>query len=174
MIHQTSENCKIIITGPDASGKSAAINAVSERFTTSAEEGITDTKSDSADAMDYGMVKMPSGEIVHLYGTPGQERFDNMWEILTEDGLGLLLMINNASKAPLEDLDYYLDAFGKFIGRTSLAIGVTNMDSVDNPTIEEYNDHLAKKNMKYPVFEVDAREQRDVKILLQELLYTLH
>ena len=30
---------------------------------------------------------------VHLFGTPGQDRFDFMWEILCEGALGLLVLV---------------------------------------------------------------------------------
>ncbi len=34
-------------------------------------------------AMDYGTMTLDAKEKIHLYGTPGQERFNFMWDILT-------------------------------------------------------------------------------------------
>ena len=41
-------------------------------------------------AMDYGVMHLDDGEKIHLYGTPGQARFDFMWDILTTGGIGLI------------------------------------------------------------------------------------
>lgn len=178
MLNEEIQNSyKIIISGPVASGKTTAINTLSDITTVSTEEIATDQtkdiKQDTTVAMDYGMLEMPDGSIVHLYGTPGQERFNYMWEILAEGSLGLLILINNKSKTPFDDLDYYINAFSSFIGETSLAIGVTNMDSVAEPSIDQYNKHLHSKGKNYPVLDTDARDERDMKILLQALLYSL-
>ena len=177
MTEEITEVHKIIITGPVASGKTMAINTLSDIATVSTEEAATDETKDIKEgttvAMDYGMLELPGGQVVHLYGTPGQERFNYMWEILTEGGLGLLMLINNKSKNPFEELDYYIDSFSDFINKTSLAIGVTHMDKSNSPSIEQYQAHLESRNMSYPVFDVDARNEKDLKILLQALLYSL-
>lgn len=171
------ENYKIVFTGPVASGKTTAINAISGITTVATEEIATDKtkdlKKNTTVAMDYGMLKMPSGDIVHIYGTPGQERFSYMRDILTEGSLGLILLINNNSSTPFKDMDYYIAAFNEFINKTSLVIGVTHMDETNKPSIKNYHNYLSSKRKKYPVFEVDPREDRDIKILLQALLYSL-
>ena len=171
------QSYKIIFTGPVAAGKSTAIISISDIPPVSTEELASDetkdVKQNTTVAMDYGLLKLPDGDSVHLYGTPGQDRFNYMWEILTEGGLGLALLVNNASDAPLDDLDYFLEAFKDFISNTAVAVGVTNMDKAAKPSISDYHEHLAKKDMKIPVFDVDAREKADVQILVQALLYSL-
>lgn len=168
---------KIIFTGPVAAGKSTAIISISDIPPVSTEELASDetreVKQNTTVAMDYGMLKLPDGDAVHLYGTPGQDRFNYMWEILTEGGLGLVLLINNAAEKPFDDLDYFIEAFSDFISDTALAIGVTNLDNTSEPTISQYHEHLAQKDMKFPIFDVDARDKTDVQILLQALLYSL-
>jgi hypothetical protein len=47
------------------------------------------------------------------------------------------------------------------------------MDEKNKPNIKSYYKYLAKQGKKYPIFEVDPREDRDIKILLQALLYSL-
>lgn len=176
-MEESYENYKIVFTGPVASGKTTAINSISGIPTVSTEEKATDetqhVKHDTTVAMDYGILKMPSGGIVHLYGTPGQERFSYMREILVEGSLGLILLINNTSSEPFKDMDHYISAFSDFIDKTSLVIGITHMDEKFQPSISQYHKYLANKQKKYPIFEVDPREDRDIKILLQALLYSL-
>jgi signal recognition particle receptor subunit beta len=85
----------------------------------------------------------------------------------------LVLLINNTSESVFADLDHYIDAFSDFIEKTYLVIGVTHMDKVASPTINQYYQYISKKYKNYPIFEVDARKERDIKILLQALLYSL-
>ncbi len=83
---------KIIFAGPVGAGKTTAIKSLSDIPVMTTDEDATDMttnrKPQTTVAMDYGLLKLEGGERVHLYGTPGQERFDFMWDILTEGGLG--------------------------------------------------------------------------------------
>ncbi len=177
MTNDSPNSYKIIFTGPVASGKTTAITTISGIPTLSTEEKATDEtkkiKEDTTVAMDYGMLEISDGNIVHLYGTPGQERFSYMREILIEGGLGLVLLINNKSPSAFDDIDHYINSFKDFIDKTFLVIGVTHMDTKEKPTMNQYYDYLATYHKNYPVFEIDARQERDVKILLQSLLYSL-
>jgi signal recognition particle receptor subunit beta len=127
-------------------------------------------------AMDYGVLNLPGGEKVMLYGTPGQERFNFMWEILSEGGIGLVLLINNANPDPLADLQGYLHAFKDFISKTAVTIGVTHMDRAEAPDLDAYRTRLASLGHQPPpaVFRVDARSRDDVAMLVKALLYTLN
>lgn len=168
---------KIVFAGPVGAGKTTSIASISdiEPFTT--EEAATDEvrhlKDKTTVAMDYGLMELGNGEHLHLYGVPGQVRFDFMWEIIVEGGIGLILLLNNESEKPLEEMDFYLDSFKDYIERTALAVGVTRMQPGRGPDIDDYVERLAKRGMKAPVFEVDGRRPEDVITLVQSLLYTL-
>ena len=124
-------------------------------------------------AMDYGILKLDGGEQIHLYGTPGQERFDFMWEILTTGGLGLVLLIDNTRDNPMKDLAFFFNAFSDFIKKTSVVVGITQTDLIKKPKIEDYRNQLKELDFNVPIFEVDAREKRDVSLLVQSLLHSL-
>lgn len=170
-------NYKIIFTGPVGAGKSTAIASISdiEPFTT--EEVATDEtmerKEKTTVAMDYGLIKLDNNERIHLYGTPGQERFNFMWEVLSMGGLGLIILIDNQRPDPFMDLQFYINAFKKFIKDTAMAIGVTRCDTGNGPNINDYNRVVKDMNLKAPVFEIDARERKDVNYLMQALLFSL-
>ena len=169
---------KIIFAGPVGAGKTTAIRSLSDIPIVATDEDATDMtanrKPQTTVAMDYGLIKLDNGERVHLYGTPGQERFDFMWDILTEGGLGLVLMLDNSRTNPFQDMSFYINAFKGFIEETQLVIGVTRMDEVRKPELAEYAKHLAASfDMVVPVFEVDAREKRDVSLLVQALLFSI-
>lgn len=168
---------KIIFTGPVGAGKTTAIESISDtppvRTDASASDMTKTKKSSTTVAMDYGIMNLAGGEKIHLYGTPGQERFDFMWDILTTGGIGLVLLLDNTRADPFQDMKFFLDSFQKFIAETNVAIGVTQMDLSNKPTINDYHSQLQAMGIKPPVFSVDARVKNDVSLLVQSLLYSL-
>ena len=168
---------KIIFTGPVGAGKTTAISSISDippvKTDAAASDMTKNRKSTTTVAMDYGVMNLEGGEKVHLYGTPGQERFDFMWDILTNGGIGLILLLDNTRADPFQDMRFFLEAFDKFITDTSVAIGVTQMDISSQPSISDYHQQLQTLGLKPPVFSVDAREHNDVSLLVQALLYSL-
>jgi len=168
---------KIIFTGPVGAGKTTAISSISDippvKTDASASDMTKNRKSATTVAMDYGVMNLAGGEKLHLYGTPGQERFDFMWDILTTGGIGLILLLDNTRADPFQDLRFFLQAFDKFIQQTAVAIGITQMDLSDKPTISDYQQHLQQINLKAPLFSVDARQRNDVSLLVQALLFSL-
>ncbi len=170
-------NYKIIFTGPVGAGKSTAIAALSDVPPVTTDEQASDMtkemKPTTTVAMDYGVMKLGGEECIHLYGTPGQERFNFMWDILSEGGLGLVLLLNNARNDPFLDLHFFMNSFKGFIEQTKVVIGVTQMDLASQPRIDDYHAQLKKINLNVPVFSVDARQSDDVSIMVQALLYSL-
>ncbi|MCZ2090434.1 MAG: ATP/GTP-binding protein [Burkholderiales bacterium] len=120
---------KLVFAGPVGSGKTTAIQSLSDIEVVSTEARASDDvrrmKSSTTVAMDYGLMKLANGDQVRLYGTPGQKRFDFMWDILTENALGLVLMIRGIAVDPVADLRLYVNEFRDFIDRTSLVVGIT-------------------------------------------------
>ncbi len=170
-------NFKIIFTGPVGAGKTTAINAISDTppvKTDAAASDMTKSRKQSTTvAMDYGILNLSDGERIHLYGTPGQERFDFMWDILTNGGIGLVLLLDNSRDDPFSDLKFFLKSFKSFIDETAFVIGVTQMDLKATPRIEDYHMHLRGSGYNPPIFAVDGREKNDISILVQSLLYSL-
>ena len=169
---------KIIFTGPVGAGKTTAVGALSDIPTVRTDKAATDMtrdrKAETTVAMDYGRVNLADGVAVHLYGTPGQERFDFMWDILTEGGIGLVLLIDNTRQDPMHDLRFFVGAFREFIDRSGIVVGVTRMDLRAAPTLEDYYRELTPLGLnRAPVFEVDARERKDVSLLVEALLCSL-
>ena len=110
---------KIIFTGPVGAGKTSAIKVLSDIEPVLTEQLATDEvanrKAETTVAMDYGSMKLDKHQRIHLYGTPGQKRFDFMWEILTDGGIGLVLLLDNSTENPLDDMKYYVSSFERFL-----------------------------------------------------------
>ena len=80
------QSVKMVVTGPFAAGKTEFINSVSEIDVVSTERKITRaseaaTKGATTVAMDFGRITVDENLILFLFGTPGQRRFDFMWEM---------------------------------------------------------------------------------------------
>ena len=90
-----SQIYKIIVTGPFNSGKTAFIRTISDVSVVTTERKITTEdrgiKNETTVAMDYGRVQL-GDNILHLNGTPGQARFDFMWEILAREMDGFIVL----------------------------------------------------------------------------------
>lgn len=90
-----------------------------------------------------------------------------MWNILTTGGIGLVLLLDNTRADPFQDMKFFLDAFTGFIAETNVAIGVTQMDLSNKPTISDYHGKLKEIGLNPPLFSVDARVKNDVSLLVQ-------
>ncbi len=89
---------KILVTGPFSSGKTSFISQVSEIPVVSTEKSITDEtreiKSKTTVAMDFGRITIDENLVLYIFGTPGQERFSYMWDVLSVGALGLVVMVD--------------------------------------------------------------------------------
>jgi signal recognition particle receptor subunit beta len=108
---------KIIVTGPFNSGKTQFIQTISdipvvstERRVTTEDRGI---KAETTVAMDYGRVKLDD-KILHLNGTPGQVRFDFMWEILAKEMNGFVILVDSVDRGSFPEVLELAGIFQKF------------------------------------------------------------
>lgn len=168
---------KIIFTGPVGSGKTTAVQTMSDSPIVSTNEDASDMtfnrKAQTTVAMDYGYMNIGKKERIHLYGTPGQERFDFMWDILKNGALGLILLIDSSRENPQQDLKFYISSFKDFIEEGELTIGVTKMDESNKYTIDDYRKWAKELSINAPIFSVDTRVKADVSSLIQALIYTM-
>lgn len=168
---------KIIFTGPVGAGKTTAITSISDIAPISTEQIATDETKDKKQlttvAMDYGSMRLDNGEMLHLYGTPGQQRFNFMWDLLIDGSLGVIIMVDDAETSPIDDLKAFLSAFKEFIHEHAVVVGITRMELGKGFKLEDYRNALLNLNLNIPVFEVDARQHDDVMMLVQALLYSL-
>lgn len=88
------EPLKLIVAGPVGAGKTTFITSLSEIEMVNTDVRASENigKEMTTVAMDYGVLTL-DGIPLHLYGTPGQDRFDFMWEVLCQGALGLVLLV---------------------------------------------------------------------------------
>jgi len=85
---------KLVISGPVGAGKTSFIQSLSETEVVDTDELASEDigKERTTVAMDFGTLTL-DGIPLYLFGTPGQDRFDFMWEILCEGSLGMILLV---------------------------------------------------------------------------------
>lgn len=168
---------KIVFAGPVGAGKTTAIRSLSDIEVVSTEADASDDvrkiKRTTTVAMDYGLMRLDNGDQIRLYGAPGQKRFDFMWEILTENSLGLVLVINAAAADPVAELRQYLDSFRPLIDRTAVVVGVTHTDQGHAAVRYLLIKEMQRQGIPACVMDADARSRPDVAMLVKTLLFSI-
>lgn len=167
---------KIVFSGPMGAGKTRAISTLSDIPVVSTEAKNTDLgvneKALTTVGMDYGELKLSNGQTIGLFGTPGQERFNFIWSILSEGALGVVILIDHSATDSVADLKHYLETFTSFYdGR--IVIGVSRVDVKPELPFGIYQDWLEKNNINIPVYPVDMRKREDVLLLVETIVASL-
>jgi len=165
---------KVVVTGPFSAGKTTFIRTVSEIAVISTERDVTDQtaikKGRTTVAMDFGRITIDESLVLYLFGTPGQERFDFMWEILSEGMLGFILLIDPIDDESFEDARKILSAFVGY-GEVPYVVAVNKHD--DRPDAASVARIELGLEDSVPVVPVDARDLESVKGVLLELLFSV-
>jgi uncharacterized protein len=125
------EILKIAITGPVGAGKTSFIRAVSEIEVVDTDRRATDEtsllKENTTVAFDFGRVTLNSGQVVHLYGTPGQSRFDFMWNILMPKVNAYILLVDAQRPQDFRNARKIFNNVKRLISAPTI-IGLTHTD----------------------------------------------
>lgn len=167
----------ILFMGPVGAGKTQAIRSISDIEVLNTDEAATDEtrlmKSHTTVSMDVGALHLVGTDKLRLYGAPGQDRFDFMWDILLEQSKGVVLVLNHDNPDPVGDLDHYLSALEERVmaRKLPMVIGVTHTDLQPDRPVSAYQEVLAKRGCRVcdvmpPVIEMDARDKKHVHAVL--------
>ncbi|MET0536158.1 MAG: ATP-binding protein [Steroidobacter sp.] len=172
----TSE-LKIVFAGPMGAGKTTAIAAVSDFPPISTEMHNHDqesfAKASTTVALDLGQIGLGDGTVVRLYGTPGQDRFSFMWEIIGRGAIGVILLLDGSSPSAPNDLRTYAETFQRITPDQPFIVGVGRLRPEDGAKLDACARVLDLLGISAPVFSVDVRKREDVLLLLDTLLAIL-
>lgn len=171
-----SRPLKIVVAGPFSAGKTTLIKTISDTAIVGTERAITDggrlTKKETTVAMDFGRINLGPDLALSLFGTPGQKRFDVMWEVLSEGMLGFILLIDATDPASVAEAAEILTTFRGYAD-VPFVVGVTHLDDgVADPTrlASDIRTGLGIAP-EVPLRACDPRRREDVKALLLDVLY---
>ena len=165
------QTVKMVVTGPFNSGKTAFIQSVSEIDVVSTERKISSEaeriKETTTVAMDFGRITVDDDLVLYLFGTPGQKRFDFMWEILSEGMLGFIVMVDSARPETYREARGILQTFRAY-APTPYVVAANKQDLDDAWEVDDLN--LDPKVKMLPCI---ATDRESVKKVLLELLYSI-
>jgi uncharacterized protein len=166
---------KIVVTGPFAAGKTTLIRTISEITVLSTERGITDStrarKSETTVAMDFGRITIDRDLVLYLFGTPGQERFDFMWEILGEGMLGYVVLVDAEREDSLQEAAGILGAFRR-MARVPYVVALNRSNGIDDEEERRIRERLDLRP-DIALLPCDATDKESVKSVLLALLYAV-
>lgn len=91
------KNLRVVITGGVGAGKTSFIRTISDIEIVDTDKRATDEiakiKAQTTVALDFGYFAIAPSQLVYLYGTPGQPRFDFMWDILMNTANAGILLV---------------------------------------------------------------------------------
>lgn len=107
---------KIVITGSYSAGKTQFIRTISDIETVSTDYAVTldeerALKQETTVALDFGTIAITDRLNLYLFGTPGQERFDFMWEHLAIGALGYVVMVDSCRPAHFVETQRLMERF---------------------------------------------------------------
>ena len=166
---------KVVVTGPFAAGKTTLIRTISEITVLSTERGITDStrkrKAETTVAMDFGRITIDRDLVLYLFGTPGQDRFDFMWEILGEGMIGYLLLVDAEREESVQEAASILGAF-RTMARVPYVVALNRASGDDHALVESVRSRLDVPS-DVAVLTCDATDKESVKNVLLALLYAV-
>jgi uncharacterized protein len=171
------QTVKMVVTGPFSSGKTEFIKSISEIQVVSTEKNIskgTDEeaqKSNTTVAMDFGRITVDDELTLYLFGTPGQRRFDFMWEILAEGMLGFIVMVDSAKPETFREAKAILETFRAY-APTPYVVAANKQDHPEAWKVDDLRIAL-RLEPEVKLLPCIARDRESVKNVLLELLYTI-
>ncbi len=169
------QTVKMVVTGPFSSGKTSFIGSVSEIAVVRTERKISDesraTKATTTVAMDFGRITIDQDLVLYLFGTPGQRRFDFMWEILSEGMLGFVVMVDSTRPETFREARRILDTFRGY-SATPFVIAANKQDDADAWPPDDLRVAL-ELDGDVRVLPCTATKRASVKSVLLELLYLI-
>ena len=165
---------KVVVTGPFDAGKSTLIRTISETTVLSTERPVSERahgeSGSTTVAMDFGRLTLPGDLALYLFGTPGQERFEFMWDILAEGMLGFVLVVDGSSLDEAEEAEAArIRHHFEDLADVPFVVAVNKIDGDPDQAVARVRASLGLAETAQ-VVPADVRDREDVKAVLVTLL----
>ena len=173
------QTVKMVVTGPFNAGKTEFIQTVSEIDVVSTERSISSeaekVKDQTTVAMDFGRITVDDDLTLYMFGTPGQKRFDFMWEILSEGMLGFIVMVDSTRPETFREARSILETFRAY-APTPYVVAANKQDLPDAWEVDDMRIalRLSPDVSLLPCVSIDKESVKDtllelLTVVLQEL-----
>ena len=170
-----TQTVKMVVTGPFSSGKTQFVQSISEIDVVATERAISTeeerVKDQTTVAMDFGRITIDDDLILYLFGTPGQRRFDFMWEILAKGMLGFVVLVDSARPETFREAQSILETFRAY-APTPYVVAANKQDLEDAWAVDDLRVAL-RLDDDIKMLPCVGTSQEDVKNVLLELLYSI-
>jgi signal recognition particle receptor subunit beta len=122
--------------------------------------------------MDFGRITVDNDLVLYLFGTPGQRRFDFMWEILAEGMLGFVVMVDSSKPETFKEARSILETFRAY-SPTPYVVAANKQDHPDAWAPDDVRIALRIEDDDVKLLPCIAREKDYVREVLLELLYSI-
>ena len=122
-------------------------------------------------AMDFGRITVDNDLVLYLFGTPGQKRFDFMWEILSEGMLGFIVMVDSTRPETFREARSILETFRAY-APTPFVVAANKQDREEAWELGDMR-HALRLDSKVKLLPCVASDKKTVKNVLLELLYSI-
>ena len=160
------EILRIVVTGSVGAGKTSFIRTISEIDVVDTDKRATDEmaeiKANTTVALDFGRLTISPKQSLHLYGTPGQARFDFMWDILIQKAHAYILLIDAHRPEHFRHNRKILQFFKKRVDIPYL-IGITHSDCEGAWEASDIALSLGMVDEQPPIVTVNATETASVR-----------
>jgi small GTP-binding protein len=170
------EQIKVVVTGPFGAGKTQFINTISEIDVVATERRISvpeqrKTKQETTVAMDYGYITIKKDVVLELFGTPGQKRFDFMFDILSRGMWGYVVMVDSTDPSSFREASDILKVFDNF-ARVPRVIAANKQDQKGAVSPDELRKAL-KLDPSVKILPCKATDKSSVGKVLLGLLFSM-
>ncbi len=171
------EIMRVVVTGPVGAGKSTFIRTISEIEVVDTDRKATDETADlkakTTVAMDFGRIRFGANMALHLYGTPGQGRFDFMWDLLIRRAHAFILLVGSHRPQDFRAARRII-AFMHYRVKIPMLIGLTHSDAPNAWATEDIAIALGYPTPynRPPIVRVNALDQSSVASAIVALIET--
>jgi uncharacterized protein len=169
------EIMRLVVTGTVGAGKSTFIQSVSEIEVVNTDRKATDKvaemKESTTVSMDFGTLQFGEEMALHIYGTPGQIRFDFMWEILIDRAHAYILLVAAHRPSEFHQARRIMNFMNQRVD-IPMMIGITHSDCEGAWRNEDILVALGYQNdtQRPPIVLVNAEEEASVVDALMALV----
>jgi uncharacterized protein len=164
---------RLVVAGTVGAGKSTFVQTAGEMGVVHTERIATDKtallKKTTTIAFDFARIELNSDQVVHVYGTPGQYRFNFMWDILLQNAQLCLLLVAAHRPNDFQQARQILSFIEKQYSQKQtrflpVVVGLTHTDCPGTVPSQEIMTALGYTSTEYhPLsFTIDPRDRTSV------------